>query len=124
MPAISTVRAPATRDSRPGAVARGARAGLERPVPVDAHVSQPAAEFRVAPAGAVLDGKNAVVGVAELVVFDSHVVNPLAFQERPNADGEEDVLEEAVRDADALSPNPRPARNPDAARGARPRVWC
>ncbi len=95
-------------DSRPRAVARRARAGLERPIPVDAHVAQPAAEFRVAPAGAVLDGKNAVVGVAELVVFDTHVVNPLAFQERPDADGEEDVLEEAVRNADALPRTPDP----------------
>jgi hypothetical protein len=95
-------------DARPGAVARGARAGFKRPVPVDAHVAQPAAELRVAPAGAVLDGEDAVVGVAELVVLDAHVVHPLAVQERPDADGEEDVLEEAVRDADALPRAPEP----------------
>ena len=95
-----------------------------RTVPIDADVSQPAAELCVAPARAILDGKNAVVGIAELVVFDAHLVNPLAFEERPNADGEEDVLEEAVRDADSLPRTPDPHATRMQVGAQRPRVWC
>src|SRR5207245_207124 len=90
---------------------RRPRAGLQRVVAIDAHVAQPAAELRIAPPRTVRDGQDAEVGAAEVIVLDPDLVDELPLDERFEPDGEADVLEEAVRDAEV------PARAPHADAG-------